>query len=124
MADSTLRVPRGRDAVARFTVTHDGAAVDLTVAGTKVWFTAKRRKGDAYADAVITKTWVAGGISDGISIEGAAHNVARVQIDAADTLALTASTQLEWDCTLENAGGRVTVAQGTLRVPLSVSDPP
>lgn len=122
-----LSLPRSRDGEIQLgPVEVEGSPVDLAAPGTKLWFTAKLRKSDAYEAAVIRKTYVAGGPSVGITVAVVAGNsFAYVQIDRADTEVLETATLLAWDCLLETpAAGRETIAYGTLKVRLSVSDPP
>jgi hypothetical protein len=119
-------VPRGTDAVLRLDIVHGTDPEDLTLTGTKLRITAKLRKADAFDDAVVTKTYDADAFipSDEITVEGADDNIAVVAIAAEDTADLVEAVYLSWDCLLESDdSGRVTVAYGVLKVPLTVSDP-
>jgi hypothetical protein len=84
--------------------------VDLTLAGTKLWFTAKRKKSDPDADAVIAKTFNVAGGPDGIAINTPAStdkNMARATVPAGDTDDLLETTHLVFEWQLEEPGGRV-----------------
>lgn len=98
------------------------AAVDLTVVGTEMVFTAKRHLQDADADAVVTKTSVDAG---GIQLNQPAtarKNLATITIDPADTDALLDSEDFYFDVQLAESGGRVTrVDRGVWKVGAAVT---
>lgn len=108
---------RGDTAAWDFTVTEpDGTAVDLTGAS-GIRFTAKDRASDADADAVITRT-----VGDGVTVTNAAGGIVRVQLEAADTSALSAPLSLVYDLQLADAsGGIYTVAAGRLEIKPDIS---
>jgi hypothetical protein len=92
--------------------------VDLTLAGTKLWLTAKRSKTDADAAAVIAKTVGVAGGPGGIAVDTpatTAKNMARATVPAAETAALLETTHLAFEWQLEEPGGRVSSPdRGTL----------
>lgn len=108
----------GDDAVYVVTVTRAGVAIDLRLANTKLWFTAKRSLSDADGDAVIAKSAGVGGGPGGITVPAAAPgNVANIGITDADTTELTGTARLYYDVQLEEPDGtKTTVARGTLPV--------
>lgn len=113
----------GDDAVYTVTVTRASVAIDLRLANTKLWFTAKKALSDLDASAVIRKTFGVSGGPGGITVPGAAPgNVANIGIADADTAALSATTRLYFDVQLEEPDGtKTTVARGTLPVVADVT---
>lgn len=106
-------------------------AIDLSVAATKLWFTVKDDLGDAYADAVLAKTYVAAGSSTGITVTTGASTTdpnGTITIDNTDVV-LPDGVDLAvyaWDLTLEEPGSgrRETIDHGPFKVLRPVSDPP
>lgn len=97
--------------------------IDLTLAGTKLWFTVKERAGTAVA--LIQKTYVAGGASVGIDVvTTGAKNTGTITIAAVDTEALTSVSRWVWDLLLEESGGRrTTLDAGSFKIRVGVGQP-
>jgi len=102
---SYLSMRRGDDRSLTITATED-------LTGSDVAFTAKRRRRDTDADAVITKTTGAG------IVIGNPGTTAEVAIDAADTDGLDdVPVALYWDVeVIDSADKRRTVATGRLGI--------
>lgn len=98
--------------------------VDLSVTGTKLWFTVKANRGDA--DAIIEKTYEAGGAADGISVSSPSSTTdpnGTITIDPAD-LAVDQRHSWYWDLTLLEIDGRLTtVERGAFKVTVPVTVP-
>lgn len=101
-----------------------GVPIDLTLAGTKLWFTAKHEKSAADEDAIVRKGNAATTL-DGITADDPAstdNNMATVVIDPEDTLALDEPTDLYWDIVLKEPGGRTeTLDEGVWKLGLPVT---
>jgi hypothetical protein len=100
--------------------------IDLSVAGTKLWFTVKANLDDTYAEALIAKTYVQGGSPDGFAITtpistddpNGTITIERTLLAYDDVLVAW------WDLTIEEPGGRrSTVDGGAFKIRLPVSDP-
>jgi carbon monoxide dehydrogenase subunit G len=113
---TALSMTRGDDESFDVVVkTKAGVVVDIT--GMDLRFTAKRRVSDTDAQAVISKTTGAG-----ITTTSAVNGAARIDVEAADTTALTATTRLTWDLQGTDETGTVrTLARGGLRIEADVS---
>lgn len=106
---------RGDDASFVVTALQGDGVTPQPITGATLWFTAKHRRSDLDAAAVFQKTGAAITIVDGPG------GIARVDVAAADTAGLTASTTLWWDFQ-SKAGGKVkTLAGGKLHVELDVT---
>lgn len=131
MIDLDLVIYAGREEtfdlgpVTRDDTNGDPQAVDLNVAGTKLWFTIRKKVGDAAA--YVEKTWVFGGASDGIAITtGASTTVPNgtVTLDETDTDDVTETVRYPCELLLEEAGAkRSTIARGTIKIRPSISRP-
>ncbi len=98
----------------------NGVAQPENLTGTVLWFTAKERVSDTYANALIRKSNASLG---GIVVTDAAQGLATLTISPADTSGFTQSKILRADIQLQTAGGDVeTVAEGTLEIELDVTD--
>lgn len=118
MAEFSLEMTRGDTRTFNFTITRGAGPEPL--AGATLWFTAKRAKTDAYADAVIKKS---SGATGGITITDAALGKASLVISPGDTSGLTKREILHCDIQLKTAAGEVeTTDEGTLTVNLDVTD--
>jgi hypothetical protein len=93
------------------TVTKAGVAVDLT--GATLKFLVKRRRLDADADALITKT-TSSGITLASPQSGATKGVAYLTLDEANTDDL--SGRYLWELEGDDAVGKVTLAAGVFNV--------
>lgn len=112
-------IDRGLTFVA--TVTRPDAAgveqpIDLTQGGLKLQFTAKRRRSDADAAALVSKTQGAGiSLNSPVTVP---KNLATIQILAADLAALTDDATLFWDLVLTDPSsglGAETIDSGVWR---------
>ncbi len=93
----------------------DGSPIDLTAAGVKLWFTAKRSKSDDDADATVRKGYGVTGLV-GITVNLPATvtlNYAIVELPAGEEglVALADTTILEYDVVLEEGGRRETIEE-------------
>lgn len=96
-------------------VDKNGAPVNLTSSNLR--FTVKRSIKDADIAAVLSKT-----IGAGVVVTNPAGGIARIDMDPADTSALTRSVLYVWDLQVQDSAGNVrTLADGELRVKLDVS---
>lgn len=93
------------------TVADDGARVDLT--GVGLTFMVKRRRSDADADAVITKT-VGSGITLASPQTGDTKGKAYITLLEADTADLDG--RYRWELESDDAVGKLTLASGFFRV--------
>jgi hypothetical protein len=84
------------------------------ITGATLWFTAKHRRTDA-DPGVFQKTGAAVAIVDGPG------GIARVDLAAADTSALTGPTTLYWDFQSKSGGKVQTLAFGRLKVRVDVT---
>lgn len=118
MRETKLRMDRGDSA--SFTVAATQANGDpQSIVGATVWFTAKDRLTDEDAGAVIAKTTTG---DAGVTIVDGPGGIARVDLDPADTAALTGPTTLYWDVQAKDASGSVrTLARGRLFISLDVT---
>lgn len=117
MASFSIEFPRGDTVRLPVVVTRPagGAVVDLS--GCSLRFTAKRKRKDADADALLVKT-----IGSGILISDAPAGLAVILIDPADTNAYTKQIALQCDLQLVEPDDTITtVADGTLTVTLDVT---
>lgn len=82
--------------------------IDLTLTGTKLWFTVKRHQEDAEASEVFQKTYVAGGAAVGITVVGTgSKNTGTITVDPADVSSSPGKTWVGfYDLLLEEPGGR------------------
>lgn len=102
---------RGDDVTLDVTAVDQGQPVDLT--GCDLWWTAKLRKLDADAEAVMQKTNEPGG---GITVTDQLGGIAEVAILPADTEDL-ASIALWWDLQVRDGDDKIrTLASGRLVV--------
>ena len=92
----------------------NGDAYDLT--GATLWFTAKRRRFDADADALAKLYWVSGGSSAGISVDDATTGEAVIRLTPSQTEDFVQAAHY-WDLQLADTAGVVrTVDSGVLVV--------
>lgn len=131
-----ITIEAERDVVLNFgPVTRENAAgvavaIDLSVASTKLWFTVKESLSDAYADAVVAKTYVASGVSNGITVTTPSSTTApngTITIDDTEVVLAEGVNRAVyvWDLTLEEPGSgrRETIDHGAFKVLRPVSDP-
>ena len=104
-----LEMWRGDDREFTFTITEDGAPMNLTDAVLR--FTAKRSLLDADDAAVIAKS-----TGSGIEAEDPTTGVATLTLAAADTESLTGTAQLIWDLQVARGGSVRTVLRGLLTI--------
>jgi len=97
----TLEVPQGRTAIFEVAVTKNSAPANL--AGCSVWFTVKKLRSDADADAVIEKTVANGGIVWTDATTGAF----RVVLSITDAALLMTRRRWFWDITILFPSGEV-----------------
>jgi hypothetical protein len=99
-------------------------AIDLSLSGTKLWFTVKAAKSDTYAAAKVKKTYVVGGSADGFAIDDATSTDApngTITIPASE-LAYDERKSWYFDLTLEEPAGRkTTVDKGAFKILLPVT---
>jgi hypothetical protein len=117
---TTLFLTPADDFVYTTTITdEDGAAYDLS--GSTLWFTVKRRKSDADADAVAKLYWVSGGSADGISVASEESGEAAIRLTPTETDDFAYDAHY-WDLQLQDAAGVIhTVDEGILIVRRSVT---
>lgn len=110
-ADFSLTFPRGDTAFLDFAVVLNAAPQNIT--GWTLWFTAKRRVGDA-DPGVLQKSTTGGGIT----ITNAATGLGTVNLVPADTAALPEQpTTLYADLQGKDGGGNIwTLAKGLIAV--------
>jgi hypothetical protein len=128
MANFSFKTNSNNDRTAKFTATYPVAVPELGVAAgdpypvetgaLEVWFTAKRLRSDADADAVIQKT-----LTDGdVTVDG---NIVYVKVNREDLDALrpiTADVALFCDVQVKGRTGDVwTVAEGKWKFTVSVT---
>lgn len=115
MADFELISTRGDTIRILVPVTRNNAPVDLT--GATLYFTAKRRKTDLDAEAVIQKSTL-----DGITITDELNGQAVIIIQPANTSFLEDEPRLYCDVEVIEANGtRTTVARGRLTIQYDIS---
>jgi hypothetical protein len=114
---SALKMKRGDTRQFQSTgVTRGGLPVNLT--GATIRFTAKFKRTDAQASAVISKSTATGGVTIISATAGTYH----VTILPSDTSSLAADRSLYYDVEmLETDGTVTTIDEGTLSITLDVS---
>jgi len=118
MAQQNLTLIRGDTNIFDATVTLNSAPLDITTYD--VWCTAKYSKDDTDIAALFQLTKTGGAIT----VVGANNNVARINIPASATLALTADVSVFYDVQIKAAGvnGQITtVAEGTMLISRDVT---
>lgn len=107
----------------RSSVTGLPIAVDLSLAGTKLWFTAKAAKTDSYANAKIALSYVTGGATDGFVVSKPSSTDDPNGTITIPKEQLVESAYWYWDLTLEEPDGRrTTVDEGAFKILLPVTD--
>ena len=105
-------------------VQSNGSPADITAAGTKLYFTAKKGVWDDYGDSVLVKVWDADTPGNTLGIEaGLSVDQAIVEIEPEDTADWGAGLY-PYDCLMIADAKRSTPVRGELIVSRSVSDPP
>lgn len=100
--------------------TEAGAPYDLT--GSTLWFTAKRRRSDADAGALVKLYWVSGGSADGISSDDQTTGEVVIRLSPAQTAAFVQAAHY-WDLQLKDAAGVIrTIDSGVVVVLPAVTD--
>jgi len=117
MADLALEVNRGDAVSLNVGPVLDAAGAVVNITGYELWFTGKLAVSDLDAAAVFQKTTTAGSIV----ITNGPAGLARVDLAAADTSALTSSTLLYVDLQAKASGKVVTLARGRLLVVADVT---
>lgn len=119
MAD--LSIARGEELVVTGVATRSGGAIDITLAGSRIWFTAKKRVSDADAAAAIKKdaaTAPAAALWGGVV--RSAGGVYAVTVLDTDTTPFTVTELLNWSIWLEEVDGtRTRLDHGTLKVQMA-----
>jgi hypothetical protein len=110
MATPTIDITgltRGDTERLRVTVTRDGSAVDLTAAGTVLWFTVKRNYSDSDSQAVIKKNSVSGGLG-GIATTGTTGEAIITFVEG-ETDGVSITTRYHYDVQLVSGSNPVSV---------------
>lgn len=113
MADFELTIRRGDDRVLDLTIVQEDGVTPQNLTGALLWFTGKRRIGDADTAAVLAYRQGAG-----ITVTNATGGTATVLIAGTDTAGLPdGDVALLCDVQIKPAGGRLyTAAAGRLTV--------
>lgn len=99
----------------------NAAGGPYNLVGCTLWFTIKRNRADADADAAARLYWVHGGASAGINVATPGLGVATIKLTQAQTGAMT-NVGYVYDLQLKDAAGDVwTVDEGTFGVRLDVT---
>lgn len=114
MAEAVLEIFQGTTVKLDVAITVDGeTAADLT--GCKLWFTAKERRSDDDADAILQKTSDIGG---GITILDAPGGLARIALTPAESALFSSARLYFYDVQIKTPTGdiyRPSGLYGTLR---------
>jgi hypothetical protein len=108
MATPTIDITgltRGDTERLRVTVTRDGSAVDLTAAGTVLWFTVKRNYSDSDSQAVIKKN---SGALGGIAATGTTGEAIITFVEG-ETDGVSITTRYHYDVQLVSGSNPVSV---------------
>ena len=112
-ADTMLEMIRGDTRFLEIAAKQADGVTAFDITNATLWFTAKANVGDADPGQFQKHTGTGGGITKTNAVGG----IARVQINPADTEALTADTTLVWDVQMRTTEGYVyTLDWGTLTV--------
>lgn len=120
-----IPIERDRDVTITLTlVDEEGVPVNLTAAGTKFYFTVKRRRSDTYDAAVVKKVYDRDtpANTSGIAV-GVSNDKAVVDIYAADTKGIKRDGDFYYDGYLIYNGRHSTVVKGSMPIEPVVSDP-
>lgn len=120
MSDQSLTIQRGTTGVIRLTVKLNNSPFDVSVSGSTIVATFKRRRIDQLP--LFTKVYDANGTDTvGAELASGSTNLVDVTIDPADTAAFQATEFLVWDAILTEPEGRQTpIAKGALTVRMGV----
>lgn len=117
MRETKLQMHRGDAASFNVAALQDDGITPLDITAATLWFTAKHRRTDLDASAVIQKTSAAGTV---VIVNGPL-GLARVDLAVADTSTFVVPTTLYWDLQAKVGGKDRTLAKGRLRVELDVT---
>lgn len=119
MSDAALSMQRGTTAVIRLTADLNGNAFNVSLAGSAILVSFKRRRTDLVP--LFTKQYLAGGGSTGCVLVSGGTSQVDVTIDPTDTAEFVQTEFLVWDAILTEPDARETaIAKGALTVRLGV----
>lgn len=129
---SDLVMKAGQDGVFAFGPVYRGGdpaqPIDLSIAGTKLWFTVKQHAADTDAAAKVQRTYLASGGGAGITVAGTGDkNTGTIIVPRADVvaLALTETVVWSWDLLVEEPGAqqRDEIDSGAFKIRIGISRP-